>query len=48
MTRFYRGMLKEKLSPSAALRQAQVSMMKEKRWSAPYYWASFVLQGEPN
>jgi CHAT domain-containing protein/Tfp pilus assembly protein PilF len=48
MTRFYRGMLKEKLSPSAALRQAQVSMMKDSRWSSPYYWASFVLQGEPN
>jgi CHAT domain-containing protein/tetratricopeptide (TPR) repeat protein len=47
MIRFYRGMLKDKLSPSAALRQAQVSMMKDKRWSSPYYWASFVLQGEP-
>lgn len=47
MARFYRGMLKEKLSPSEALRQAQISMMKDKRWGAPYYWASFVLQGEP-
>jgi len=47
MTRFYRGMLKEKLSPSEALRQAQISMMQDKRWTSPYYWASFVLQGEP-
>ncbi len=47
MTIFYRGMLKDKLSPSAALRQAQVSMMKDKRWNSPYYWASFVIQGEP-
>lgn len=47
MTRFYRAMLKDKLSSAAALRQAQVSMMKDKRWSNPYYWAAFILQGEP-
>ena len=47
MTHFYHGMIKEKLSPAAALRRAQVSMMKEKRWSSPYYWSSFILQGEP-
>jgi CHAT domain-containing protein/Tfp pilus assembly protein PilF len=46
MKRFYRGMLKQGLSPAAALRSAQVSMWKEKRWQAPYYWAGFVLQGE--
>lgn len=46
MTRFYRRMLKDKLSPAAALRQAQVSMMNDKRWSNPYYWAAFILQGE--
>jgi CHAT domain-containing protein len=46
MKRFYQGMLKEGLRPAAALRAAQVSMLKEKRWSAPYYWAAFTLQGE--
>jgi CHAT domain-containing protein/Tfp pilus assembly protein PilF len=46
MKRFYRGMLKEGLRPPAALRAAQLSMWKEKRWEAPYYWAGFVLQGE--
>jgi CHAT domain-containing protein/Tfp pilus assembly protein PilF len=46
MNRFYRGMLKEGLRPTAALRAAQVSMWREKRWEAPYYWAGFVLQGE--
>lgn len=46
MKRFYRGMLREGLRPAAALRAAQVSMWKEKRWEAPYYWAGFVLQGE--
>ena len=46
MKRFYQGMLKEGLRPAAALRAAQVSMLKEKRWSAPHYWAAFTLQGE--
>jgi len=47
MKRFYQKMLgPEKLRPAAALRAAQVSMWKEKRWQAPYYWAAFVLQGE--
>jgi CHAT domain-containing protein len=46
MKRFYQGMLKENLRPAAALRAAQVSMWKEKRWEAPYYWAPFVIQGE--
>jgi CHAT domain-containing protein/Tfp pilus assembly protein PilF len=46
MRRFYHGMLREGLRPAAALRAAQVSMSKEQRWSAPYFWAGFVLQGE--
>lgn len=46
MKRFYWGMLKEGRPPAAALRAAQVSMWKDKRWEAPYYWASFTLQGE--
>jgi CHAT domain-containing protein len=46
MKRFYRNMLIGKSSPAAALREAQVSMLREPRWAAPYYWAGFVLQGE--
>jgi CHAT domain-containing protein len=46
MARLYRGVLKEHLSPAAALRMSQVEMWKQKRWRRPYYWASFVLQGE--
>jgi CHAT domain-containing protein len=46
MVRFYRGMLKEGMRPAAALRAAQVSLMNDKRWVSPYYWASFTLQGE--
>lgn len=46
MGRFYRGMLKENLRPAAALRQAQMEMQKQKRWTDPYYWAAFTIQGE--
>ncbi|HKV11312.1 MAG TPA: CHAT domain-containing tetratricopeptide repeat protein [Thermoanaerobaculia bacterium] len=44
MQRFYRGMLKEGLSPPAALRAAQNEIRR--RWRSPYYWAAFTLQGE--
>jgi CHAT domain-containing protein len=47
MEHFYRCLFQEKLSPSAALRQAQLRTMKQnRRWQSPYYWAAFVLQGE--
>lgn len=46
MKRFYRKMFQEKLPPSAALRAAQIEMLKRKHWQAPYYWSAFVLQGE--
>lgn len=46
MSRFYRHLLKDKLSAAAALRAAQLSMAKEARWAAPYYWAGFVIQGD--
>jgi CHAT domain-containing protein len=46
MIRFYRGMLKQQLRPAAALRQAQISMLRQAEWGSPYYWGAFVLQGE--
>ena len=46
MKHFYRGMLKDGLRPAAALRAAQVELMNQKRWSSPYFWAAFVIQGE--
>lgn len=47
MVRFYRQMLgPRRMSAAAALRAAQVEMWRNKRWSQPYYWAAFVLQGE--
>jgi len=46
MRRFYEAMLKDGLSPAAALRAAQVSMLNDKRWQSPHFWAAFTLQGE--
>ena len=46
MRGFYEAMLKRGERPAAALRAAQLEMLKQKAWSAPYYWAAFVLQGE--
>lgn len=45
---FYHKMLREKLSPAAALRAAQNEMRlhRQQKWRAPFYWAGFVLQGE--
>jgi CHAT domain-containing protein len=46
MTELYDSMLQQGLQPSVALRSAKLKIMQEKQWSAPYYWAGFVLQGE--
>lgn len=46
MKDFYQGMLKDGMRPAAALKAAQVAMLKNKRWQSPYYWAPFVLHGE--
>ena len=46
MKSFYRGMLVEGLRPAAALRAAQMETQKQKRWSSPFFWAAFTIQGE--
>ena len=46
MKSFYQGMLAKGLRPAAALRSAQIEMLKQRQWRAPYYWAAFGLQGE--
>ena len=46
MRYFYGFMLKDGLSPAAALRKAQVSMSQQKRWQSPYYWSGFIIQGQ--
>jgi CHAT domain-containing protein len=46
MRHFYTALLGKKMRPAAALRAAQLEMRNDKRWSSPYYWAAFQIQGE--
>jgi CHAT domain-containing protein/predicted negative regulator of RcsB-dependent stress response len=48
MSQFYQSFLKKNLSPAAALRAAQITMWKQKRWQDPYFWGAFQIQGEWN
>jgi CHAT domain-containing protein len=43
---YYKKMLQSGLNPVAAMRAAQLEMLKSEQWKSPYYWASFVVQGE--
>lgn len=46
MQRLYNGMLRNNKTPAAALRAAQIELLRTKQWESPYYWAAFVMQGE--
>jgi CHAT domain-containing protein/Tfp pilus assembly protein PilF len=46
MKHFYAGLFDKGLSPSAALREAQLALRQQKRWHEPYFWAGFVIQGQ--
>ena len=46
MKRFYRAMLKENQSPSAALRIAKNELRQIPRFSNPRYWSGFTINGE--
>ncbi|MEW6736617.1 MAG: CHAT domain-containing tetratricopeptide repeat protein [Acidobacteriota bacterium] len=46
MKHFYKKLLTENKSPTAALREAQIEMQETPQWNHPYFWAGFVLQGE--
>ncbi|HJX83450.1 MAG TPA: CHAT domain-containing tetratricopeptide repeat protein, partial [Candidatus Angelobacter sp.] len=46
MARFYKEVQQGKMQPAAALRAAQIQMWKQRRWTSPYYWAAFQIQGD--
>jgi CHAT domain-containing protein len=50
MTDFYKRLLStsESTTSSGALRGAQLAMISGKKYSAPFYWAPFVLVGDWN
>lgn len=47
MRRVYEGIFREKLSPAAALRKAQISLRQDPATRDPFFWAAFVLHGDP-
>lgn len=47
MRSFYRNLLKRKLPVGEALRRAQIEMWERAESSAPFFWAAFSLQGDP-
>jgi CHAT domain-containing protein/Tfp pilus assembly protein PilF len=46
MQRLYAGMLRGNKTPAAALRAAQIEMLRMRPWQSPYFWAAFVVQGD--
>ena len=46
MQHLYAGMLRSGKTPAAALRAAQIEMLRTRQWQSPYFWAPFVMQGE--
>jgi CHAT domain-containing protein/predicted negative regulator of RcsB-dependent stress response len=46
MKYFYTNMLKNRLPPAAALREAQNTLRQNPQWQSPHFWAGFTLQGE--
>jgi CHAT domain-containing protein len=47
MTEFYKRLLaSDNASASASLREAQLAMISGQKYSAPFYWAPFVLVGD--
>ncbi|HKG60419.1 MAG TPA: CHAT domain-containing tetratricopeptide repeat protein [Pyrinomonadaceae bacterium] len=46
MKHLYTEMLRSNKTPAAALRAAQIEMLRTQKWQSPYFWAPFVMQGE--
>ncbi|HYY98198.1 MAG TPA: CHAT domain-containing protein, partial [Pyrinomonadaceae bacterium] len=47
MADFYKGLLGDAAAtPSSAMRAARLRMIEGRRYSAPFYWAPFVLVGD--
>lgn len=46
MKRFYHYFLEEGQPPAAALRSAQLSMLRDPEWSEPWHWGGFIYQGD--
>jgi CHAT domain-containing protein/Tfp pilus assembly protein PilF len=46
MTEYYKNMIKKDLNKTEALRQAQLTLLKDEKYAHPFYWAPFILFGD--
>jgi CHAT domain-containing protein len=46
MGKVYRSLMVERLTPAAALRQAQRQLLADPRWRSANHWAAFTLYGD--
>jgi CHAT domain-containing protein/tetratricopeptide (TPR) repeat protein len=46
LMRYFYTHLQQGESPASALRNSQMELSQKQRWSNPYYWAAFELQGD--
>jgi len=46
MKYFYTYLLRDGMTPPAALRAAQNQIRLQPKWKSPYYWAGFTIQGD--
>jgi CHAT domain-containing protein/Tfp pilus assembly protein PilF len=46
MQDMYQNIFSRRMSPGQALREAQISMWKDPRRNAPWFWSGFIAQGE--
>ncbi len=46
MKTFYGAMAGENLTPSQALRAAQIKLRRNPQYQSPFYWAAFTVQGD--
>ena len=48
MLEFHRNLKLKKLDKPQALRQAALKLLRDPRYAHPYYWAGFVVTGDPS
>ncbi len=46
MKNFYGSLVNEELTPSKALRRAQIRLREKPGYKSPFYWAAFTVQGD--
>ncbi|MEO1404666.1 MAG: CHAT domain-containing protein, partial [Cyanobacteria bacterium J06635_1] len=45
MTRFYAALLEPDMTKAKALQQAQLGLLREEGYPAPYFWGTYLLVG---